>query len=136
MPNIATSILVNNENEVLILKRSNKVRTYKGMWGGIAGYVEKGEEPFDTAIKEIREEASLEQKDVVFLKSLDPFEFVDFIDGLRYDWNIYTFLFKTEKKDKVHIDWEHTEYRWINPSKLGEFDTVPHLKEVIFKLLM
>ena len=136
MPNISTSILVNNEGEVLILKRSDKVRTYKGMWGGIAGYVEKGEEPFDTAIKEIREEASLEQEDVVFLKSLDPFEFVDFIDGLRYDWNIYTFLFKTEKKDKVHIDWEHTEYRWINPSKLGEFDTVPHLKEVIFKLLM
>ena len=136
MPRIATSILVNGEGEVLILKRSDRVRTYKGMWGGIAGYVEKGEEPFDTAVKEIREETGLEEKDVVFLKRLEPFEFVDFYDGLRYDWIIYPFLFKTEKKDKVHIDWEHTGYRWINPSKIGEFDTVPHLKRVVFELLM
>ena len=136
MPDIATSILVNDEGKVLILKRSDKVRTYKGMWGGIAGYVEKGEEPFDTAIKEIREEVGLEQEDVEFVKALEPFEFVDFIDGLRYDWNIYTFLFKTEKKDKVHIDWEHTEYRWVDPQKLGDFDTVPHLEKKILELLM
>ena len=44
MPRVVTCLLVNNEGDLLILKRSNRVRTYKGLWGGVAGYVEEDEE--------------------------------------------------------------------------------------------
>ena len=135
MPSVATSLLINNDGKILILKRSNKVKTYKGLWGGVAGYVEENEEPYDTAIKEIKEEVGLKKGDISLIKQLNPIEFTDFYDQKRYDWKIFVFLFKIRKKSEIIIDWEHSEYRWIPPSEIVKYDTVPHLKDVVFKLL-
>jgi len=136
MPKVATSLLINDDGELLILKRSEKVRTYKGLWGGIAGYVEENEEPYETAIKEIREEVGIKKEDITLIKTLDPIVFTDFYEGKKYDWKIFPFLFKIEKKEKINIDWEHLEYRWIPPSEIVKYDTVPHLKEVVSELLL
>jgi 8-oxo-dGTP pyrophosphatase MutT (NUDIX family) len=136
MPKVVTSLLIDEEDKLLILKRSNKVRTYKGMWGGIAGYIEENEEPYETALKEIKEEVGLENEDVHFIKKLDSIKLTDLYKNEKYDWEIFVFLFKTRKKSKINIDWEHTEYRWISPSEIVKYDTVPHLKEVVSKLLI
>jgi len=37
---IVTSFLTKNSS-FLILKRSNKVKTMKGLWGGVSGIIEK-----------------------------------------------------------------------------------------------
>jgi hypothetical protein len=73
---------------------------------------------------------------VVLVKQGNIVEFSDVYGGEIYNWKIFTFLFKTEKKDKVHIDWEHTNYRWVYPSDIGGFDTVPHYRDVVSSLLM
>jgi len=135
MPQVVTVLLINDEEKILILKRSNKVRTYKNMWGGVAGYIEENEEPYETAVKEIKEEVGLENEDFELLKQLDPVCFTDFYEGNRYDWKIFSFLFKIKEKSKIKIDWEHSEYRWITPSQIKKFDTVPHFKEIVSKLL-
>jgi 8-oxo-dGTP pyrophosphatase MutT (NUDIX family) len=135
MPNVVTVLLIDDEEKILILKRSDKVRTYKGMWGGVAGYVEEQEEPFQTALKEIKEEVCLENQDVELLKKLDPISFTDFYKRKRYDWKIFSFLFKIKEKNKIKIDWEHSEYKWIAPSQIKEFETVPYFREIVSKLL-
>ena len=134
MPNVVTVLLINDEEKILILKRSNKVRTYKGLWGGVAGYIEENETPYETALKEIKEEVGLENEDVKFLKKFDPISFSDIYEGERYDWKIFSFLFKIKEKRKVKIDWEHTKYRWIAPFQIKKFDTVPHFKDIVSKL--
>jgi len=135
MPKVATSILIDEKENILILKRSNKVRTYKGLWSGVSGYIEEWEEPIDTAFKEINEEIGLDREDVELLKTADPIKFTDVYKGETYNWKVYPFLFFTRKKSKVQIDWEHTKYRWIRPSQLEKCDTVPRFKEVVSKLL-
>ncbi len=136
MPRVVTCLLVNDDGDLLILKRSNRVRTYKGLWGGVAGYIEENEEPYDTALKEIREEASLEKEDVSLVKQLEVVRFTDFYEGVRYDWEVFPFLFRTGKKSKIHIDWEHTDYRWITLTEIGKVDTVPHFKDIVFRVLL
>ena len=136
MLKVVTCLLMNDDGKLLILKRSNKVRTYKGLWGGVAGYVEDDEEPYETALKEIQEEVGIKKEDVSIIEQDDPIEFTDFYEGERYDWIIYPFLFRIEKKDKLQIDWEHSEYRWIIPSEITRYDTVPHLKDIVSKILM
>jgi len=43
-------------------------------------------------------------------------------------------LFRIEKREKVQIDWEHSKYKWISPLDIGGYDTVPHLKDIVFKI--
>jgi hypothetical protein len=122
------------DSKLLILKRSDKVNTYKGLWGGVAGYVEEHEEPYETALKEIKEEVGIEKKDVSLVRKCDTFAFTDYYEGKKYEWTIYPFLFRMEKKNKIKIDWEHSKYKWISPLEIGRYDTVPHLKDIVFKL--
>ncbi len=43
-------------------------------------------------------------------------------------WIVYPFLFES-KTDSIIVDWEHKEYKWIDPSELTNYDTVPMLRE-------
>jgi len=131
MPDAVTCVLMNDKGEILILKRSDKVGTYRGFWSGISGYVEEDEKPYETAVKEIKEETGMDVDDVVLVKEMKPVSFSDVYEGKNYDWNIFSFLFKLGKKDKVQIDWEHSEYCWIFPSEINKFEAVPRLKEIV-----
>ena len=136
MPSVATSLLLNSDGKLLILKRSDKVKTYKGLWGGVAGHIEKDETPFQTAIKEINEEVGLKKKDARLIRKLEPILFTDFYEQEIYDWKIFVFLFEISKKSKIKIDWEHSEYKWIQPSEIINYNTVPHLKDVVKRLML
>ena len=57
---IVTSFIKNN-NKILILKRSEKVRTMKGLWSGVSGIIENNEKPRDRAVIEIFEEVGIEK---------------------------------------------------------------------------
>jgi 8-oxo-dGTP pyrophosphatase MutT (NUDIX family) len=134
MPQVVTCLLEQN-GKILLLKRSTRVGTYKGQWGGIAGYVEELEAPYDTAIKEISQEAGLDVEVLTLIKKGNPIELSDTYEGKRYDWVVYPFLFQIQDKALVHTDWEHEEYRWIHPSEIKKFDTVPGLDKVVQELL-
>jgi 8-oxo-dGTP pyrophosphatase MutT (NUDIX family) len=134
MPQVVTCLL-EHDGKILLLKRSNLVGTYRGLWGGVAGYVEELEDPYVTALKEISEEAGVSLDALTLIKKGDPVEISDTYEGRRYEWIVYPFLFHVEDKGLIHIDWEHEEYRWVYPSELKKFDTVPGLDEIVTQLL-
>lgn len=134
MPQVVTCIL-EHDGKILLLKRSQQVGTYRGLWGGVAGFVEELEDPYDTALKEIREEAGIGVDDLELIKKGDPLDIADTYDGKRYNWIVYPFLFHVQSKELVHIDWEHEEFRWVHPSEVRRMETVPGLDEVIRQLL-
>ena len=134
MPQVVTCLL-EHDGKILLLKRSDQVGTYRGLWAGIAGYVEELEAPYETAIKEIREEAGITVDALELVRKGDPIEFSDTYEGRRYNWVVYPFLFHVQSKELVRIDWEHEEYRWVHPSEVRKLDTVPGLDEVVKQLL-
>ncbi len=127
--------ILEHDGKILLLKRSNQVGTYRGLWGGVAGYVEELEEPYDTAIKEIRQEAGIEVDALELVRKGNPIEFSDTYEGRRYNWVVYPFLFHIQSKELVQIDWEHEEYRWVHPSEVRKLETVPGLDDVVTQLL-
>jgi len=118
------------ENRILILKRSNRVKTYKGHWAGISGYIEKDETPLDAAKKEIKEETGIASKDCRLIRKGKVINISSEYDGKIYAWIIHPFLFAT-KTNEILLDWEHTEYRWITPRDIRRYKTVPKLKDAL-----
>jgi 8-oxo-dGTP pyrophosphatase MutT (NUDIX family) len=134
MPQVVTCLL-EYDGKLLLLKRSNLVGTYRGLWGGVAGYVEELEDPYDTAIKEISEEVGVNLNALTLVKKGNPLQISDTYEGRRYDWIVYPFLFHIEDKELVRIDWEHEKYRWVFPSEVKKLDTVPGLDRVVAQLI-
>ena len=57
---IVTSFLRNSE-KILLLKRSEKVKSMKNLWAGISGIIEDNEKPIKRAKIEIFEEVGIEE---------------------------------------------------------------------------
>ena len=130
MKDVVTSILKNG-GKILILKRSNKVGSFQGKWAGVSGYVEKYDfSPLKRAIIEIEEETGLNESEIKLIRAAKP---IEIRDG-EVVWRVHAFLFEVEKKE-IKIDWEHSEYKWVKPGEIKNYDVVPSLNEVIHALL-
>jgi nicotinamide-nucleotide amidase len=127
---VVTSFLESN-NKILILRRSSKVGTYQGKWSGVSGYIEKTAD--EQAVIEIKEETSLSEQDIKLITRGKPVEVLD--DKLKKKWIVYPYLFKVSNPDKIKIDWENKETRWIAPEEIDKYPTVPKLKEALMEVL-
>ena len=129
---VATSFLEYNE-KILLLKRSEKVKSMKGLWAGISGIIEGDEEPIERAKIEIFEEVGVLENKIKLIKSAKEM----IIRSPHYknqEWIIFPFLFKVED-DKIRLNWENSKYLWINAKELSNYKTVPSLDKVLFNLL-
>ena len=64
----AAGAVIMKDDQVLMVKRKNE--PYKGTWMFPAGFVEYGEHPEETVVREIREETGLKIADVHLIKIL------------------------------------------------------------------
>lgn len=119
------------EGKILLLHRSDKVGTYKGYWAGVSGYCEK-DDPLDQAYIEISEEVSLDSEEVKLVKRGDPLPVPD-SRGDRI-WNVFPFLFTVLSPASIVLDWEHTEFAWIMPEELEDYQTVPWLSKTLARV--
>lgn len=123
---IVTSVL-KNHNEVLILRRSMKVKTMQEKWAGVSGYLEKNEDLLSRALTEIYEETQINKDDLTLRKIFNQLN-VPIHDELMIIIQPFCFVSKTRK---VILDWEHSDYCWINYNEMDNFDFVPRFKEII-----
>ncbi|MEJ2364309.1 MAG: NUDIX pyrophosphatase [Deltaproteobacteria bacterium] len=118
--------------KVLVLKRSDKVRTYKGHWAGVSGYLESAD-PLQQAYEEMFEETGLDKEDVSLVKRGKPLEVVDPVQ--EHTWRVHPFLFAVHSPDKIRLDWENVEMHWVFPEEIVQLQTVPALKEALDRVI-
>ena len=129
---IVTSF-IKNSNKILILKRSNKVRSMKGLWSGVSGIIENNENPKDRAKIEIFEEIGITKDEISFIKSVEKIK-ISSPQYENHEWEVFSFLFET-KETKIELNWENSEYKWIKVDELKNYKTVPNLDKILFNLL-
>ena len=131
--NIVTSFIKNND-KVLILKRSDKVKSMKCLWAGVSGIIEKNDAtPLDRAKTEIFEETGITENQIELLKSIEQIK-IKSTQYRNHEWNIFPFLFKT-KNSKINLNWENSDFDWIKPNEIKNYETVPELEKILFSLL-
>ncbi len=119
-----------SENDILILRRSQQVGSYQGRWAGVSGYIETTAD--EQALVEIEEETSLCGEDLKLVKRGRPLLIED--EKLGIKWMVHPYLFHIKDRGKIKIDWEHKETRWLDPKKIGNYQTVPMLKETLARV--
>ncbi len=129
---IVTSFIKDNE-KLLILKRSDKVKSMKGVWAGISGIIEKNEDPLKRARIEIFEEVGITEDMITLVRSAEEM-MVNSPQYKNHEWEIFPFLFEA-KNPIIKLNWENSEFKWINVEELENYDTVPSLQKVLFNLL-
>ena len=128
---IVTSFLINSE-EILLLKRSERVKSMKNLWAGISGIIENDEEVIKRAKIEIFEEVGIEESDITLMKEGN----VILIESPQYtnhQWEVYPFLFSCDSRE-IKLNWENSEFRWIDINEVNRFTTVPSLDKVLARL--
>ena len=130
--NIVTAF-IKNDDKILILKRSDKVKSMKCLWAGISGIIENNETPLTRAKIEIFEEAGIHEEQIELLKAVQQIK-ISASQYKNHEWNIFPFLFKA-KNPEIKLNWENSEFEWIEPNKIKNYKTVPDLEKILLSLL-
>ena len=128
---IVTTFLKNSD-KILLLKRSQKVKSMKNLWAGISGIIEGDEKPVKRAKIEVYEEVGIDESDIKLIKEGD----VILIESPQYEnhqWEVYPFLFSCNNRE-IKLNWENSDSKWINVNELNDFMTVPSLDKVLTRL--
>jgi 8-oxo-dGTP pyrophosphatase MutT (NUDIX family) len=105
----------------------------KELWAGVSGIIENNEDPLYRAKKEILEETGITENQIQLIRAASQMS-MDSPQYVNHEWLIFPFLFSV-KEPRIRLNWENSEYRWITPSEMTKFQTVPSLEKVLASLL-
>ena len=100
----------------LILKRNEK-KLYEHLWQGVAGKIEKDEEAWQTAIRELKEETGLDPVKMFVADHIRQF-YEKYGDRVNL---VPVFGIEVDSKNVILSD-EHIEYKWVDFKEA--FDTL------------
>tara|TARA_R110000824_G_scaffold53101_4_gene147255 strand:+ start:421 stop:801 length:381 start_codon:yes stop_codon:yes gene_type:complete len=112
----AIVVILNSNLEVLLLKRPDFVRWAPEQWAFPGGKIEKGESSRDAAVRETREETTLEARDLVYISELSH--------------GTVDYFFSNTFTGEVQIDFEHDDWVWVSREETKYYDTAPQVVEL------
>ena len=107
------------EGRILVVRRSEKVGSFRGKWSGVSGFLE-GPDPEAHARREVEEETGITD---LSLLAAGP---VVRGRGDQTVYAIHPFRFSAPRGD-VRLDWENVEHRWVTLDEMARLDAVPNL---------
>lgn len=116
------NVVVYYEGKILIVKRSQKVGTYRGLWNGISGFIDEPKSIEEFAKQELMEEVAFDERVIASMGVCRPYEVDD--QGIGRTWVVYPVLVMLRQKPAITLDWEHTDFAWINPEALKGYEYV------------
>lgn len=106
---VAKVIIINDDNHVLMLKRSDYMDKFAGEWDLPGGHIQVGEE-FETGMKrEVKEETGLVVGDYTFVGKIDNLDF----------------YYCQYPEKRIKLSHEHTAFRFFSKDDLnpnGKFE--------------
>jgi 8-oxo-dGTP diphosphatase len=121
---LALKAIIEKDGKILIIKRSEKERFFKGIWDLPGGKIRFGEEPNESLKREVREETNLE------IEIIKPVRVWTAFKNESIQLLGITMLCKY-KSGKVKLSKEHIAYEWIEPKEIFNYNTHEGIKKDI-----
>lgn len=125
---IVVTCILENDNKLLILKRSEKMKSFIHRWSGISGYLENNEDLLSRALIEIYEETKIKKENITLRKILNQCTIE--IENNRII--IIQPFFFSSKTNIISLNWENCDYKWIKEDQVKNYNTVPKLTYMLY----
>lgn len=121
--------IVLNKGDVYIITKYNEIQFPKG-------HIEKGEEPLETAIREVKEETGFKDLKLLGKKPIiNKYSFVD-IDGKKEHAKLYIYIFTTpsrEQKKTIFMKLEKLTGKWMDLDEAIEKTNFDNVKKALLE---
>lgn len=112
MLKVSLIIIFNDDNKILLLKRSENTNWCPNCWALVGGKIERGEAPEDGLVREVFEETKIKIKKYKLKKII------------KEDNNLqYLYLTKVYNDD-VTLNSEHTKYKWYSIEEIKKLNNI------------
>lgn len=116
-------IILNDDNKMLLLQRSDKTSRAHG-WDFAGGGVDKGEDPLDAAVREASEDTGLSINNIQILSTSHGHT-----DGGEYVMIGYAAHVPNDAE--VQLSWEHESYKWMTIEEVKQVELPPAHRAII-----
>ena len=79
------------------------------------------------------EEAGITEDKITLIKASEEMK-IHSPQYKNHEWEIFPFLFESSKPT-IKLNWENSDFKWINMEELESYETVPSLQKVLLNLL-
>ena len=115
-PNSILLIIFTKNFKVLLLRKNST----KELWQSVTGSMELDENPYETALRELKEETGInkQRSDLIFDNKSHKFmiysEWIDRYKESTYSNKEYIFSLKLNDIVSVKLSREHSNYKWVD----------------------
>ncbi len=122
-----TLVFITRDDRVLLLRGAPTKRIWANKYNGIGGHIERDEDIYSAAAREVREEASLAVDDLRLVGLIN-------IDGDQ-PTGILLFVFTAESQAGEPIPSEEGSLEWIARDQVAQIDLVEDLPTILPRAL-
>ena len=132
LPIKIVTVFLEYKGKYVIMHRADTMPTYPKKWSAISGHIEEGEDVITAGLRELSEETGISKGNVEVMKTSKHI-LVPAPEYLKL-WVINPVLVRLKKEQKIRLDSENVEFRWVTPEEMKNYDLVPSVYEALMLL--
>ena len=123
--------VLKHKNKLLVVQRSKGLNFYPGYWNGISGFLDDQRSLRQKISNELREELGIPQAKIKKIRLGEIFDQEE--PKYKKTWIVHPVLVEVET-NKVKLDWEARNYKWLTLQGVKKLKLLPGFDEVLRRL--
>lgn len=119
------------KDKLLLVQRSKKLNFYPGYWNGISGFLDDQRSLNQKISDELREEIGILKTQIKRIQLGEIF--IQEESKYKKTWIVHPILVEI-KTNKVRLDWEAEDYKWLTFQEIRKMKLLPGFDKVLSHL--
>ncbi len=123
--------VVKYRGKILLVERSKKLRFYPSYWNGVSGFLDDRKSLEQKVHEELQQELGIKKNLIQKIQFGSIFHQEE--PKYKKTWIVHPVLVEV-KTDKIKLDWEARDYKWLLLKDASKFKLLPGFDEVLKRL--